>query len=338
MQKSLRIEKKTMKTRLIVAILACLLVVGLLAGCVDEGKPKYILGDIIAEKQTSDTFTVILDYNQNTDEYKTNYISKVAGEWRYLVETKHESWDDRRDREDLYPVKIDHVDLTTVMSWDEYWKEGSYEEVSTTPSPKPTPKLTPKPTSTPTPTLAPTKTVTTGIIIDYSGKWSGSYGDLTTSKSIEGTGTKTIAMNNPEMCISASIQKKDDSNNKMTVKILKNGKVLEEESTTAAYGVAVVSSFLNGFFEISGEEVKIKIDYAGAWTGSYGDIDSIKSIDGSGNKIISIPDAKMMVSAFIQKMDDSARKLTVQILEENNVLKEESTTASYGVVSLSYSL
>lgn len=322
-------------------------------GCVDKGTPKYIPGDIIAEKPTSDTFTVILDYNQDTGEYKTNYISKVAGEWRRLSETKHESWRNRRDIEDLYPVKIDHVDLTTVMSWDEYFKEGGYggvsetpsikpkyshEEVSTTPTPKSTPKLTPKPTSAPTPEPTPTKTVTTGIIIDYSGKWSGSYGDLTSSKSIEGTGTKTIAMNNPEMCISASIQKKDDSNNKMTVKILKNGKVLEEESTTAAYGVAVVSSFLNEIFEISGEEVKIKIDYAGTWSGSYGDIDSMKSIDGTGNKIISIPDAKMMASASIQKMDDSARKLTVQILEGNKVQEEESTTASYGLVLLSYSL
>jgi hypothetical protein len=329
-----------MKRKTIVGIFAVVLVIiaVMATGCVEEGTPKYIPGDIIAEKPTADTFLVILDYNQNTDEYKTNYISKVAGEWRHLAEAEYATWGDCDYIEVHYPLKIDHVDLTTIMSWDEYSKAVGYEEVSATPTPKPTPKLTPKPTSAPTPEPTPTKTGITGIIIDYSGKWSGSYGDLTSSKSIEGSGTKTIAMNNPEMCISASIQKKDDSNNKMTVKILKNGKVLEEESTAAAYGVVSVSSFLNGFIEKSGEEVKIKIDYAGAWTGSYGDIDSMKSIDGTGNKIISIPDAKMMVSASIQKMDDSARKLTVQILEGNKVQEEESTTASYGVVSLSYSL
>lgn len=157
MQKSLRSEKKIMKTKLIVATLACLLIVALLAGCVEEGTPKYIPGDIIAEKQTSDTFIVILDYNQNTDKYKTNYISKVAGEWQHLAETKHESWGDIDVIKGSYPVKIDHVDLTTVISWDEHLEEHRSEEVSATPSPKHVPKLTPKQTSTftPTPVIAP---------------------------------------------------------------------------------------------------------------------------------------------------------------------------------------
>jgi len=151
-----------MKRRTILGIFAVMVVIlALIAtGCVDDGTPKYIPGDIIAEKPTADTFLVILDYNQNTDEYKTNYISKVAGEWRRLSETKHESWDDRRDKEDLYPVKIDHVDLTTVMSWDEYFKEGGYGGVSATSSPKSTPKqtstFTPTPVITPSPKPTPT--------------------------------------------------------------------------------------------------------------------------------------------------------------------------------------
>ena len=155
-----------MRKQTIHGIFAVMLVILALiaAGCVDDGTPKYIPGDIIAEKPTADTFLVILDYNQNTDEYKTNYISKVAGEWRYLVETKHESWENRRDREDLYPVKIGHVDLTNIMSWDEHLKEMGYGGVSVTPSlkqvPKLTPKLTPKPTSTftPTPVITPRPT------------------------------------------------------------------------------------------------------------------------------------------------------------------------------------
>jgi hypothetical protein len=347
-----------MKTRFIVAILACLLLVGLLAGCVDKGTPKYIAGDIIAEKPTADTFLVILDYNQNTDEYKTNYIFKDAGEWRYLVETKHESWENRRDKEDIYPVKIDHVDLATVMSWDEhlkemgygvsatpttkpkyspekvsttptpkyiagdiiareenkdiawvildynqkndeyqknfifkdagewrhlaetkeeswedraytenirplkighvdlatvmswdeYWNEGDYEEVLAIPTPSPTPKVTPKPTLTPIPTPKPTqKSGITGIKIIYSGKWSGSYGDLSGMKSIEGSGSKTISMPDANMIISAAIQKQDDSNRKLTLQILKNGKVMEESDTTAAYGVVSAAHTISAF-------------------------------------------------------------------------------------------
>ena len=61
-----------MKKQAIHAIFAVMLVILALiaAGCVDDGTQKYIPGDIIAEKQTSDTFIVIIDYNQNTDDEK----------------------------------------------------------------------------------------------------------------------------------------------------------------------------------------------------------------------------------------------------------------------------
>jgi len=95
------------------------------SGCVEEEytsepttpstiKPKYVRGDAIAENKTDGDrfFTVIFDDDDNTDKYKRSYIFKDNGKWGYLAEQKYENW--------YEPFKIDHVILSTVMSWEEY--------------------------------------------------------------------------------------------------------------------------------------------------------------------------------------------------------------------------
>ncbi|MBN1763534.1 MAG: hypothetical protein JW878_10775 [Methanomicrobia archaeon] len=129
----------------------------LFAGCVEEEEtptatplpePKYSSGDVIAEKNINeDMATLVLDYDPETDEYKTTYINKVDGVWLYRAKSDHEKWWDREFMEEYKPVKLASVDLSEIMSWDEYWEGGGYEEVHATP----TPTATPKPTSTPTP-------------------------------------------------------------------------------------------------------------------------------------------------------------------------------------------
>lgn len=100
----------------------------------------------------------------------------------------------------------------------------------------------------------------------------------------------------------------------------------------------LVVGLLAGCVEEGGKEVKIKVIYDGGWSGSYGDLGSTKSVDGSGTKVITIPEAEMIVSATFQKQDGSSKKLTVQIIKGDKVVEEEDTTAAYGVVSVSHTL
>jgi hypothetical protein len=77
------------------------------------------------------------------------------------------------------------------------------------------------------------------------------------------------------------------------------------------------------------------------FSGSYGTLDRLRSVDGT------TPDnfeaevktgflAFDSVSAVMQKREQGNEELTVQMLMDGEVVKEQSTTAEFGVVSLNY--
>lgn|GEM_PF-3249476 len=78
------------------------------------------------------------------------------------------------------------------------------------------------------------------VKIIATGNWSGSVSDGTTSKTIEGTGNYQQDMGSANI-VSASIQKKTNSSDTLTVQVLQNGKVVKQESTNAQYGVVSIS-------------------------------------------------------------------------------------------------
>lgn len=84
--------------------------------------------------------------------------------------------------------------------------------------------------------------------------------------------------------------------------------------------------------------VTIEVDYPGSWAGSYGDLGSIRSVDGSGHQTFTISDPDFSVSAVFQKKDSSPGTMIVKIKQDGTVLKQESTSAAYGVVSVSTTL
>ena len=82
------------------------------------------------------------------------------------------------------------------------------------------------------------------VKVIYSGEWSGAAGDTSSMNSISGSGEETIDLDDDAYIVSANAQKKDASSDTLTIKILKDGKVVEESSTDAEYGVAQVSATL----------------------------------------------------------------------------------------------
>ena len=84
----------------------------------------------------------------------------------------------------------------------------------------------------------------------------------------------------------------------------------------------------------SHKPVSIQISYSGSWTGSIGDENGQKSISGTGSRAYDM--AGGIVTAVIQKGEDNTQVLTVEILEGDNVVETQSTSAAYGVVSVSH--
>jgi hypothetical protein len=78
----------------------------------------------------------------------------------------------------------------------------------------------------------------------------------------------------------------------------------------------------------------VKVISSTSWSGSFGGDGNSKTVDGHGNKVISIPGNPWTVVAVVQKQSASGT-LKVQILKDGEVKNEGETTASYGVVSVS---
>lgn len=79
------------------------------------------------------------------------------------------------------------------------------------------------------------------VRVEYDGEWSGSISVGGSSRTVEGTGSKTVAVDGNPSVIAANAQKQTDSSGTLTIQILKNGEVEEGTSTSADYGVAQVS-------------------------------------------------------------------------------------------------
>ncbi len=179
------------------------------------------------------------------------------------------------------------------------------------------------------------------VRIRYDGEWSGSISSEGSSRSVDGSGTQTIDIEDEPNIISANAQKQDDSSRELTIQILEDGVATAEESTTAEFGVAQVT-FGDGVSSgggggSSGSTYQVRIVYDGEWQGSISQGGSVRSTQGSGTEIIEIEGTPDIISANAQKQDNSSRELTVQIVENGEVVKETSTTAEYGVAQVSYS-
>lgn len=106
--------------------------------------------------------------------------------------------------------------------------------------------------------------------------------------------------------------------------------------SSSSTGSSSSSSSLDSNYGVGDSSLQVKVIYSGSWDGAVGTIDSSNSVSGSGTKVLNIDGSSWDIcSAVIQKKDSGSGKLTVQIIKDGNVKKESSTTASYGVVSVS---
>jgi len=81
------------------------------------------------------------------------------------------------------------------------------------------------------------------VKIIYHGQWEGSFKSDSVSKSIQGSGNKTYDVDGNPSIVSANVQKsRKDSGEELTIRILKGDEVVQESTTTAAFGVVQVST------------------------------------------------------------------------------------------------
>lgn len=84
-------------------------------------------------------------------------------------------------------------------------------------------------------------------------------------------------------------------------------------------------------------DIQVRIVYSGEWSGSVSADGSTRTIQGTGTTTIDVADDTPSVAVNAQKQTSGSGKLTVQILEGGEVVKQASTTADYGVAQTSKS-
>ncbi|RLG25904.1 hypothetical protein DRN76_02080 [Methanosarcinales archaeon] len=241
-------KKKTMVG--LIAIIAIVAVV-IFAGCVEEKAPtstqtstmptytpeltptpeptpiptpKFKRGDVVTLEDVYkinhlDIGDAIIQYDKDSDEYIEIGADKLyRDEWNLWTEIGKSNTS--RSYIDSYYIKIGHTS--------EVDKRGDFSDV---------PFYKPSEGDKET-------TLSYGVYVEvsYMGDWSGSYGGIGSSKSVDGWGTEEFYISSGDDIVSACFQKMEDDHTMLTVRIIKNGEVVKSESTTAAYGVVCVSA------------------------------------------------------------------------------------------------
>ncbi len=78
----------------------------------------------------------------------------------------------------------------------------------------------------------------------------------------------------------------------------------------------------------------LEVVYSGMWSGAYGTRDAIKSNEGFGNATLPLPPDATFVQAEFQKQESTGETLTLRLVRDGTVVKEESGSGPLAVVTL----
>lgn len=98
------------------------------------------------------------------------------------------------------------------------------------------------------------------------------------------------------------------------------------------FGIVFILIMLIGI-GASGHDYQVQVVSDGDFTGAIGVNGSVTSYDGSGTQTYDIGDASIVSAAF-SHLEDSGT-LTVNIIDNGEIVQTGTTSAAYGVVSIS---
>ena len=220
---------------------------------------QLVMGDLSVDVVREEGQRAVLRYHLTdpTVDALTRTLTEVARRFRGIVFT---GWDVNRldvtvantdgERVAFYHIRSRWAQQfnSDVLSQQEYLNRITNtvliyaNEIST-----PTPTEVPTPTPTPQPTTTGPSQDSFAVEIVYDHAWAGSMvitldDGSDSNQSIGGNGPKTIPIDQTGVqIISFNAQKQDNSSDRLIGRILRNGEVVVEETTTAAYGVIQLS-------------------------------------------------------------------------------------------------
>jgi hypothetical protein len=124
-------------------------------------------------------------------------------------------------------------------------------------------------------------------------------------------------------------QRDEITRDEMSKKVLQS---LEVTETSSDGGTGVGSDGTT-----SGADYQIRIQYSGEWSGAVSAVSGSRTIQGTGTETIDISGNPDVISANAQKQTANRETLTIQVLQDGEIVRESQTNAEYGIASVTYS-
>lgn len=145
--------------------------------------------------------------------------------------------------------------------------------------------------------------------------------------------------------VTAIVQKEDDSTNKITLEVYKNGELLKRETNGIPNGIVGIQCDLKSLQTLTTVTttsqpitphtgVWVRVIYPGDFTGSIGSTGKMKPVTGSVDQFYQIPTNDETVTAVFQKKDNSTNKITLEIYKNEVFLQRKTSEIPNGIVEI----
>jgi len=145
--------------------------------------------------------------------------------------------------------------------------------------------------------------------------------------------------------VTAILQKEDDSTNKITVEVYKNGGLLKRETNEIPNGIVGIQCDLKSLPTLTTVTatsqpiipqtgVWVRVIYPGDFTGSIGSTGKMKPVTGSVDRVYQVPTNDETVTAVFQKKDNSTNKITLEVYKNEVFLQRKTSEIPSGIVEI----
>jgi hypothetical protein len=183
------------------------------------------------------------------------------------------------------------------------------------------------------------------VRVIYPGNFTGSIESDGKMIPVTGSGDQFYQVLTVDGIVTAILQKEDNSTNKITLEVYKNGGLLKRETNEIPNGIVGIQYDLKSLQTLTTVTstsqpiipqtgVWVRVIYPGDFTGSIGSTGKMKPVTGSVDKVYQVPTIDETVTAVFQKKDNSTNKITLEIYKNEVFLQRKTSEIPNGIVEI----
>ena len=187
------------------------------------------------------------------------------------------------------------------------------------------------------------------VRVIYPGNFTGSIGTTGNMMPVTGSVDQFYQVPTVNGIVTAILQKEDDSTNKITLEVYKNGVLLKRETNEIPNGIVGVQLDLKSLPTLTTVQttvtttsrpitpqlgIWVRVIYPGNFTGSIGSTGKMIPVTGSVDQFYQVPTIDETVTAVFQKEDNSTNKIILEVYNNEVFLQRKTNEIPNGIVEI----